>query len=826
LNGVNTCIFLQVFFILNKANTVMKISFSWLKDLIHINETPDQIANMLTRSGLEVEGVEKFELVEGGLEGVVIGQVMTCEKHPDADKLSKTTVETGPGTVVPIVCGAPNVAAGQKVIVATVGATLYPVEGEPFKIKKAKIRGEISEGMICAEDEIGLGHSHAGIMVLDTNLPNGTPAAQYFHLEPDHVLEIGLTPNRADAASHIGVARDLKVLTGQKITPPSVEHFKADNQSLPVKIVVENTKACPRYSGLTISGVTVKDSPDWLKKRLKAIGLSPINNVVDATNYVLHELGQPLHAFDADKIEGQTVIVKTLPQDTLFVTLDEKERKLSANDLMICDQKGGMCIAGVFGGLHSGVTSQTQNIFLESAYFSAEYIRRTSQYHGLKTDASFRFERGTDPNMTVFALKRAALLIKEIAGGQISSEITDIYPDKIEAFKVNVKYKNIDRLIGKSLPKDLIHSILNGLEIEIIAPTEDGFTALVPPYRVDVQREADIIEEILRIYGYDNIEVSDRLQADYLAEFPDIDHGKIQSNITQLLAANGFSEIITNSLTKPHYASLAEGLKEEENVVILNQLSEDLGVLRQNLLFTGLEVLAYNINRKQKDLKLFEFGKAYYKRNGKYKEENRLGVFITGNKESETWIQKSQKADFHDLADIIYKLLGKFNIEKFDSRVIHNKTFSYGLEIMVNDQVIITAGKVSKKINSALDIKQDVFFADIQWELLLKKKKNTITYKEVSKFPEVRRDLSLVIDKKVTFDQIRTLAEKTERGLLQKINVFDVYEGENIGSDKKAYALSFILQDKNKTLTDQIIDKTMDKLMKSFESELNALIRK
>lgn len=805
----------------------MKISLNWLKDYININQSPEEIGKLLTDTGLEVEGLDNFEQVPGGLKGLVIGEVLTCEKHPNADKLSITTVNIGTGTPTPIVCGAPNVAKGQKVVVATVGSTLYPAGHEPFEIKKAKIRGEVSEGMICAEDEIGLGSSHDGIMVLDTELPAGTPASEYFNLEDDIVIEIGLTPNRADAASHIGVARDLKAVLKQDIQWPDVSEFKVDSTTRPIKVVVENTEACPRYSGVTISGVTVGESPDWLKQRLTAIGLTPINNIVDATNYVLHEMGQPLHAFDADKIADNKVIVKTLPKGSKFTTLDEKERTLLDNDLMICNgREEGMCIAGVFGGTTSGVKETTKNIFLESAYFSADYVRKTAQHHQLKTDASFRYERGTDPNITVYALKRAALLIKALAGGEISSEITDLYPQKVENFKVDVKYKNINRLIGKEIDKERIFEILTLLDIEIQNKSQDNFIASVPPYRVDVQREADIIEEILRIYGFNNVELPDYVQSDFLAEFPARDNDKIQKTVTELLVSNGYYEILTNSLTKPAYAEQAEHLDAKHSVEILNKLSEDLGVMRQSMLYTGLEVGLHNINRRQTNLKFFEFGKVYSIKEGDYQEQRRLAIFLTGDIEDENWTNKSRKVRFHDLSHVVNLVLSRLLNKQLSNEVVHEYPFDYGLKSILNDKMLVTMGKVKPSITKKMGLKQEIFYAEIDWDLLLKKTNNNIVFEEVSKFPEVRRDLSLVIDKQVSFEDIKKIALQNEQRLLRSINVFDVYEGENIGSDKKAYAMSFILQDKEKTLTDKVIDKTMTKLMSSFEKTLGALIRK
>ena len=574
------------------------------------------MATCLTSTGLEVESVELHETVKGGLQGLVIGEVLSCSKHPNADKLSLTTVDVGNGKILPIVCGAPNVAVGQKVIVAVPGTTLYTAKGDPFTIKSTKIRGEQSEGMICAEDEIGLGENHDGIIVLSTNLPNGTPAATYYDVQSDHVIEIGLTPNRADAASHMGVARDIKASKKRALKLPSVDQFKVQNKNLPIAVEVENLEACPRYSGVTISGVKVTDSPSWLKNRLLAIGQTPINNIVDITNFVCHEMGQPLHAFDADHVAGNKIIVKTLSEGTTFVTLDKKERTLKAADLMICNAQEGMCIAGVFGGAKSGITESSKNIFLESAYFSPEYIRRTSMHHQLKTDASFRFERGTDPNNTVYALKRAALLIQEIAGGEISSDIVDVYPEKIENRAFIVKYKNIDRLIGKNIPREEIISILERLDIQIVKKDENSFTVSVPPYRVDVSQEADIAEEILRIYGFNNIELAETASADYLASFPAKDLNAYKKTIGELLVSNGFFEIWTNSLTNHAYQQKHNLSFTGSPVEILNKLSEEQGILRQTMIFTGLEVCSYNINRKQKDLKLFEFGKIYYKEAG------------------------------------------------------------------------------------------------------------------------------------------------------------------------------------------------------------------
>lgn len=809
----------------------MKISYKWLKDLIEITETPEEIDRLLTATGLEVEGIEEIESIKGGLQGVVIGQVLTREKHPEADRLSLTTVDVGGQTPLSIVCGAANVAAGQKVVVATVGATLYPAgSDQPLVLKKSKIRGALSEGMICAEDELGVGTSHDGIMVLDTELPNGTPAAEYFGISSDYLIEIGLTPNRADAASHYGVARDLKAVLKREITLPSVEDFKIDNQNLPIPVEVRNTEACPRYTGLTISGITVAESPEWLKQRLQTIGIRAINNIVDITNYICHELGQPMHAFDADKVSGKKVIVTTVAENTPFVTLDGIERKISANDLMICSEGAGgspepMCIAGVFGGLTSGVTENTTSIFLESAYFSPVWVRRTAQRFSLKTDSSFRFERGTDPNMPLFALKRAALLIKEIAGGTISSEIIDIYPEPVQDFKVNMKYRNIDRLIGKSLEKEQIKGILESLDIRVTDETETGFTAIVPPYRVDVQREADVIEEILRIYGFGQVELSDALSSDFLSDFPVNDPEKLKLRAAELLVGNGFNEMINNSLTKPEYQAVLADTLAGNPVKILNYLSEDLSVMRQTLLFSGLEVIAYNSNRRQKDLKVFEFGKTYHEIDGKYVEKERLSVFLTGNIRQESWFERSREVVFHDLAALVNQVLTAVKIKDVQKQEADSAIFKNGLTLLANKKPVVSFGLLNAAVAKKLDIKAPVYYADFDWEYLLRQYSAAVEYTEVPKFPEVRRDLSVVVSKNVTFEELRQAAYKTERSLLRAVNVFDVYEGANL-EGKKSYSISFILQDEQQTLTDKVIDKSMQRLIATYEKEFEAVIRK
>jgi phenylalanyl-tRNA synthetase beta chain len=804
----------------------MTISYNWLKEYIDIPESAEDIGKVLTSTGLEVEKVEEHETVKGGLKGLVIGTVITCAKHPNADKLSVTTVNVGGDKILPIVCGAPNVAAGQRVVVAVPGTTVYPSKGEPFTIKNAKIRGEQSEGMICAEDEVGLGESHAGIMVLNTDVPNGTPAAQYFNIQSDYILEIGLTPNRADAASHIGVVRDIKASKNRAIKLPSVDSFKVDNKNLVIPVEVENKEACPRYSGLTISGIKVTESPDWLKNRLLSIGLTPINNIVDITNYICHEFGQPMHAFDADQITGGKVIVKTLPAGSKFTTLDNKERTLLANDLMICNAQEGMCIAGVFGGTKSGITENTKNIFLESAYFSADYIRKTSLHHQLKTDASFRFERGTDPNITVYALKRAALLVKELAGGQISSDIIDIYPTPVENRVFEVKDKNIHRLIGKAIPRDEMFGILERLDIKITGKTDDTFTVSVPPYRVDVLQEADITEEILRIYGFNNIELSDTASTDYLAEFPVKSIDKYKRSVGEMLVGNGFYEIWTNSLTNQSYQEKNKLTFKGEAVEILNKLSEEQGILRQTLLFTGLEVCAYNINRKQKDLKLYEFGKIYYKEAGKYNEEERLVLFMTGNVETENWRHKTQSVTYYDLAQHVQHVLQKSGVTNVKQETIKDQLLEYGSKLLRGNEEIGKLGKVKPALLKDFGVKQEIFYAELNTSLLFQAASPKLVIKEVAKFPEVRRDLSLVLDKQVNFNEISNVVLNTEKRLIKNIIAFDVYEGENIPQGKKAYALGFTLLDETKTLTDDEIDKTMNRLMKAFEEKLGAVIRK
>ncbi len=804
----------------------MTISYNWLKEYINLPESPEEIAQTLTSTGLEVESIHSFETVNGGLKGLVIGEILTCGKHPNADKLSITTVAVGQSNPLHIVCGAPNVAAGQKVVVALPGTTVHPTKGDPFIIKPTKIRGEQSEGMICAEDEIGLGQSHAGIIVLDTKVPNGTTASEFYKVESDHIIEIGLTPNRADAASHIGVARDLKAAKDREINWPSVEAFKIDNTNLPIGVTVENVQACPRYSALTLSGVTVKESPAWLSNRLLSIGLTPINNIVDITNFVCHELGQPLHAFDADQITGNKVIVKTALRGAKFTTLDSKERTLTENDLMICNSFEGMCIAGVFGGIKSGISSATKTIFLESACFSPEFIRKTSNFHQLKTDASFRFTRGTDPLATVYALKRAAMLIKEVAGGTISSDVVDIYPNKIENRRIIVKDKNVNRLIGKILSREEIFSILKRLDVEVINKSAEEYVVSVPPYRVDVTQEADVVEEILRIYGFNNIELSERAGTDFLAAFPDQDINKFKRTIGEMLASNGFYEILTNSLTNAAYHERHSLSFYGKPVEILNKLSEEQGILRQTMLFTGLEACAHNFNRKQKEIKFFEFGKTYHLDQGAYAERERLAIYMGGNIEAENWQHKTRAVTYHDLAQHIVQILDKCAIQGVEQQKLEDPLFDYGLKFLAKGKEIGTVGKVKSVLVKDFGIRQEIFYADLDTYLLFQSANPKFDVKEVPKFPEVKRDLSLVLDKQVTFDEIRKLVVASEKKLIKEVTAFDVYEGENIPAGKKAYALGFTLLDETKTLTDEEIDNTMNKLMTEFEKKLGAVIRK
>ncbi|MFV8376783.1 phenylalanine--tRNA ligase subunit beta [Flavobacterium sp. LB1P71] len=806
----------------------MKISYNWLKQFIKIDWKSEETAALLTDLGLEVEIVEKYQSVKGGLEGIVVGHVLTCIQHPDADRLKITTVDLGNGIPVQIVCGASNVAAGQKVPVATIGTTLYDKEGVAFSIKKGKIRGQESHGMICAEDELGLGESHDGIMILDDALLPGTSAATVFKIENDEVFEIGLTPNRADAMSHLGTARDLRAGMLQsgvnvELITPSVSNFRVDKRILKIDIDIKEAKLAPRYCGVTISGITVKASPAWLQNRLKAIGINPKNNIVDVTNYVLHELGQPLHAFDASKINGK-IIVKTLAAGTKFITLDDVERTLHEEDLMICDEKGPLCIAGVFGGKKSGVSENTNSIFLESAYFNPVSIRKTAKRHQLNTDASFRFERGIDPTITEYALKRAALLIQEVAGGEITSDVINVYPKKIEDFTVFLNFSKVAKIIGQELPKDTIKKILVSLDIKVNSVSDAGLGLTIPAYRVDVQREIDVIEEILRVYGYNNINFSKKLNAT-VSNSPRNEDYKIQNTIATQLNSQGFNEMMANSLTTASYVALSDVLNSEHNVTMLNPLSNDLATMRQSLLFSGLEAISYNINRKNADLKLFEFGKSYHNFPSGYEEHKHLTLFLSGNRNKENWASAQKPTDFFLFKGYVNGILSRLGIQKTQNLPVTSDVFSEGIAIGFGSDIIVELGVVKKSILKSFGIKQEVFFADFNWALILKLIATKIKYTEIPKYPEVRRDLALLIDQNITYDSIYNIARQTEKSLLKDINLFDVYEGNNLPEGKKSYALSFTIQDNSKTLTDAQIDKIMGKLQNNFETELGASLR-
>ena len=819
----------------------MKISYNWLKDYLPVSETPERVAEVLTSIGLEVEAIERQEAVKGGLQGVVVGEVLECAPHPDADKLHVTKVNVGAGEPLQIVCGAPNVAAGQKAPVATVGATLYFANGDEVKIKKSKLRGVESMGMICAEDELGLGNSHDGIMVLAPEAVPGTPVSEWLHLESDVVFEIGLTPNRIDAASHIGVARDLAAALNTNLRLDKIYGFTNDVPissvrlpAAPVRVAVENPAACPRYTGWTICGVTVQPSPGWLQQRLAAIGVRPINNVVDITNYVLHETGQPLHAFDAGTIDGGEVVVKTCPEGTTFVTLDGVERTLSAQDLMICNARRPMCIAGVFGGLENGVTGRTKNIFIESAYFHPVWIRKTARRHGLNTDASFRYERGADPQIPPYALKRAAQLIREIAGGDIVGEMIDIYPSPIAPAVVQLDYARMERLIGKKIDRETLLRILQQLDFVIDREDAGGLQVTVPSYRVDVTRECDVVEELLRIYGYNNVAIPAHTVVT-LSHAARPDKEKIQNTVSDYLVANGFYEMMNNSLTKADYYRSLQTFPAGRAARILNPLSSDLNVLRQTLLFGGLESIAYNINRQQADLKLFEWGNCYAfdaaRDDGSlkaYAETWQLGVFITGFTAGQSWRQPQERADFFYLKGYVESILERVGMAagRLDTDEAPADIFSGGLQYLLNGKPVAVVGAVSKKIRQPFDIKQEVFAAEIVGSLLFKAAKNhKVQYAELPKFPEVRRDLALVVDEKITYAQLRDAAFRTEKHLLTRVNLFDVYRGDKLPEGKKQYALSFILQDREKTLADAHIERIMDNLLKAFEQHFASGLR-
>ncbi|WP_353087161.1 phenylalanine--tRNA ligase subunit beta [Flavobacterium sp.] len=807
----------------------MRISYNWLKQFLKIDLPSEETAALLTDLGLEVEVVEKYQSVKGGLDGVVVGEVKTCEKHTDADRLKVTTVDLGDGNApVQIVCGAPNVAAGQKVPVATIGTLLFDASGNEFEIKKGKIRGQESHGMICAEDELGLGTNHEGIMILDVKLKAGTPLAEVLKIENDEVFEIGLTPNRADAMSHMGVARDLRaglLLRNKNIEliTPSVSAFKVDKRTLKIPVDVVDARLCPRYCGVTISGIKVKPSPEWLQNRLKAIGLSPKNNIVDVTNYILHELGQPLHAFDAAKINGK-ITVKTVAAGTKFVTLDDTERALHEDDLMICDENGPLCMAGVFGGKSSGVTETTTSIFLESAYFNPVTIRKTAKRHGLSTDASFRFERGIDPNITEYALKRASMLIMEVAGGEMTSDVVDLYPKKVEDFSVFLNFDKAFKLIGQEIPKETIKKILASLDIRVNSITDAGLGLIIPAYRVDVQREIDVIEEILRVYGYNNVNFTKKISAT-VANSPRTEDYKLQNIVAHQLNSLGFHEMMANSLTTGDYVKLSPQLKEEYNVSMLNPLSNDLATLRQSMLFSGMEALSYNINRKNADLKLFEFGKTYHKLLSGYQEKKHLTVLMTGNRTAESWNETQRPTDFFVFKGVILSLFDRLGYHKIEDKPVQNDVFSEGISMGFGNDVLVEFGVVKKHIIKHFDIKQEVFYADFNWDLIIKMISNKIKFQDIAKYPEVRRDLALLVDQSVAFESLYKLARQTEKSLLKQVNLFDVYEGKNLPEGKKSYALSFILQDTTKTLTDTQIDKIMGKLQTVFQNEVGAQLR-
>ncbi len=820
----------------------MNISYNWLKEYLDFDLGPEEVAEALTSIGLETGGVEEVQTVKGGLEGLVIGEVLTCTDHPNSDHLHLTTVDLGNGEPVKIVCGAPNVAAGQKVVVAPVGTKLYNGD-EVFTIKRSRIRGEESNGMICAEDEIGIGTDHAGIIVLpDTAVP-GTLAKDYYDIKSDYVLEVDITPNRADACSHYGVARDLYAYllrNGKEahLSKPSVDRFEVENHELDIKVTVENTDASPRYAGVTVKGVTVKESPEWLRDKLKVIGVRPINNVVDITNYIVHAFGQPLHCFDAAQIKGAEVVVKTLPEGTPFTTLDEVERKLSDRDLMICDAEGPMCIAGVFGGLESGSTEKTRDIFLESAYFNPTWVRKSARRHGLNTDASFRFERGVDPNATVYCLKLAALMVKELAGGTISSDIKDICSEPAEDFIVDLSYERMNALIGKAIPVEMVKGIACSLEMKILEERTDGLRLAVPPYRVDVKREVDVIEDILRIYGYNNIEIPGKMTSSLTTKTEVDKSHKLQNLISEQLVGSGFSEIMNNSLTSAAAYDGLETYPASRLVRLLNPLSADLNVMRQTLLFGGLESIAYNVNRKNGDLKFFEFGNCYFYHEERkdperilapYSESYHLGLWITGKRVTNSWAHPDENSSVYELKAHVENILSRLGVapRKIVMGNFSDDIYSVALSIHTHAGKHIGAlGVVERKRVKAYGIENEVYFAELNWKELMKViKSGKVSYKEISKYPAVKRDLALLLDKGVQFAEIEKIAYETEKKLLREVKLFDVYEGKNLEAGKKSYAVSFLLQDENQTLNDKIIDKIMGKLIANLENRLGAKLR-
>ena len=830
----------------------MNVSYKWLKEYVDFDLTPDEVAAALTSVGLEVDGVEEVQSVKGGLKDIVVGEVLTCVEHPNSDHLHVTTVNQGSGDPVQIVCGAPNVAAGQKVVVATLGAKIY--EGDDcFTIKPSKLRGVESCGMLCSQKELGLGDDHSGIMVLPSDAVPGTPAAEYFHLESDFVIEVDITPNHSDACSHWGVARDFYAWLLQNgystsLHRPSDSSFKVDSSSLEIPVQVLNTEACPRYAGVSIKGVTVKESPDWLKNRLSTIGLHPINNIVDVTNYILFAYGQPLHSFDADKIKGGKVVVRTMPEGTPFTTLDGVERKLSERDLMICNAQEPMCMAGVFGGLDSGIQDTTVNVFLESAYFHPTWIRKSARRHQLSTDASFRFERGIDPNGVIYALKQAAMLIKELAGGEIAMEITDSYPVPMNDFEVDFSFDYADSLIGKKLDRQVMKSIVENLGIKVGSFDEKGMKLSVPPFRVDVQRPCDIVEEILRIYGYNNIDFGKSVQSSLTVQ-GDVDRShKLQDLVSEQLVGCGFNEILNNSLTRAAYYDGLECCPSEKLVRLMNPLSADLNVLRESLIFGGLESLSHNIRRQSSDLRFFEFGKCYYfdaeKREGlkqpkedgtvqnpikAYSEDYHLGLWITGNRVSASWAHADEKSSVYELKAFVQNIFQRLGLQKGNIQIeeFENAIFASGLRYKLRSgKTVCELGLVSRPLLKMTDVDQPVCYADMNWDELLKAtRKNKVSYSELPKYPAVRRDLALLIDKTVKFQDIERLAYQTEGKLLKEVTLFDVYEGKNLESGKKSYAVSFLLQDESQTLNDVQIEKVMNKLIAALQNKLDAKLR-
>ena len=808
----------------------MKISYNWLREFIKLDLDPEKISSFLTNLGLEVEGIENYSPVKGGLEGLVVGEIKECIKHPNADRLNITHVDIGNNNVLKIICGAPNVSKGQKVAVATIGTTLYSANGESWKIKKSKIRGEESNGMLCSEDEIGLGTNHKGILILSEKTKPGTPLKNYFNIENDFIFEIGLTPNRADAMSHYGTARDLKAGLKQvginaELMEPSISGFHVSNRSLKIEIDVKDKTKAPRYCGITISGVTVKDSPSWLQNRLKSIDVKPINNIVDITNYVLHSVGQPLHAFDADKIKGGKVIIRNAKKKEEFITLDGINRKLDTEDLIICNSDEPMCIAGVLGGLNSGITESTVNVFLESAYFDPITVRKTSKRQNISTDASFRFERGIDPNLTEYALKYAAMLIAEIAQGEISSDPIDEYQTKTNDNQVFLSFKNINNLIGEVIPKETVKRILSSLEIKVNNVTEAGLGLTIPAYRNDVTREIDVIEEILRVYGYNNVSLKNKFNYSVSKSNKSNNH-KIENTIANQLVNYGFYEIMTNSLSSEKYLKFSNVINIEESIKILNPLSKDLAILKQSMLFTGLETIEYNLNRQQSILKLFEFGKTYHQTNGKSKEINNLALFMTGNIDSLHWKNSKEKIDFFFTKGIVNSILNKLGIVNYEEILSKNNIFEYGQNIMTKETSLVEYGLINSDITKYFSIDQNIFYINFNWDLItdLIKDKN-IKYKQIPKFPEVKRDFALLVDNDISFESISKIANKTDQKFLKNIVLFDVYDGENLPKGKKSYAVSFTLQDETKTLTEKEIDKIMSRLENSFKNELDAELR-